>query len=86
MLCRLISRVKALSKPSSSYILSLSVCFIDFPKQATCAMCTNFTDSYHKKIMKAEGHLYGSQRSQPVVRCNDEMFRMAEEGGDETHS
>ena len=49
-------------------------------------MCTNYTDSYHKKIMKAERHLNGSQRSQPVVMCNDEMFRIAEEGGDEIHS
>ena len=49
-------------------------------------MCTSYTDSNHKKIMKAEGHLYGSQRSKPLVRCNDEIFRMAEEGGDETHS
>jgi hypothetical protein len=49
-------------------------------------MCTRYTDSYHKKIMKAEGHLYGRQRSQPVVRCSDEIFRMAEEGSDETCS
>jgi len=78
--------LKVLSKPSYSHIFSISVCFIDFPKQATCVMCPSYTDSYHKKIMKAEGHLYGSQRSQPVVRCNDEIFRMAEEGGDETHA
>jgi hypothetical protein len=48
-------------------------------------MCTSYTDSYHKKIMKAEGHLHGTQRSQLDVRCNDEIFRMAEEGSDETH-
>jgi hypothetical protein len=49
-------------------------------------MCTNYRDLYHKKIMTAEGHLYGSQRSQPVVRCNDEIFRMAADGSDVTHS
>ena len=64
----------------------MSVCFIDFLKQNTCVMCTSYTHQYHKNIMKAEGHVNGSQRSQPVVKCNDELFRMAEESSDETQS
>jgi hypothetical protein len=40
MLFRLISRLKVLSKQSCSYIFSISVCFVDLTKQATCVMCT----------------------------------------------
>ena len=47
-------------------------------KQVVCIVSESYTDSYRKKIMKASGHLYGSLRSQPLVRCDDEMFRMAE--------